>query len=80
MDKRSQHDELVMRRAAGEKERAQRKIDLENAEKKKHYIKWLQEDRKAQANIKKAKEAEEKERDQAEFEAALRYEWGRNHY
>ncbi len=80
MDKRSQHDELVMRRAAEEKERAQRKIDLENAEKKKNYVKWLQEDRKAQANIKKAKETKEKERDQAEFEAALRYEWGRSHY
>ncbi len=69
-----------MKRAAEEKERAQRKLDLENAAKKKNYIKWLQEDMKAQANIKKAKEAEEKERDQAEFEASLRYEWDRNHH
>ncbi len=69
-----------MKRAAEEKERAQRKLDLENAAKKKNYIKRLQEDMKAQANIKKAKEAEEKERDQAEFEASLRYEWDRNHH
>ncbi len=73
MDKRSHHDELVMRRAAEAKERAQRKLDLENTEKRKTHIKWLQEDRRAQADIKKAKELEEKRRDQAEFEVALMY-------
>ncbi len=64
-----------MRRAAEAKELAQRKLDLENAEKRKTHIKWLQEDRKAQADIKKAKEAEAKRKDQAELEAALMYEW-----
>ncbi len=73
MDKSSQHDELVMKRAAEEKERVQRKLDSENAEKRGKHIKWLQEDRKAQADIKKAQKAEEKARDQAEFQAALMY-------
>lgn len=73
MDKRQELDELRARRAAEEKERRERTRERNEAEKLRADVMQLQEDRKRQAELKKTQLAREAELEEAEYEAAVRY-------